>query len=60
MVSELNSMLRNSSDLSASSRRPEDVKMLSGVVYRTRYDVENTLGTTNYSFSLLLLRMLLF
>ena len=53
-------MLRNSSDLSASSRRPEDVKMLSGVVYRTRYDVENTLGTTNYSFSLLLLRMLLF
>ena len=54
-------MLRNNSRLSASSRRPEDVKLLKSGVVRdlTIYDgnlngvvVDQSIGTWNYSFSL--------
>ena len=53
VVSELKSTLRNSSHLSASSRRRliEDVKGSEWCCLQNEDGVENTLGTTNYSFS---------
>ena len=45
-------MLSNSSRLSVSSRRPEDVKMPRLALYTEEDGVEITLGTENYLFSL--------
>ena len=43
----MKSILRDSSRLSASSRRPEDVKMPRLVLYTEEDGVEITLGTEN-------------